>query len=113
MLKFPHLFSPLQLRNVWIANRILSTGHDTDLGRDGLPGDELIAYQRARAKGGAGLIIVQVVGVHETARYTAEVQRELGWGNIWEGVAICAAVVSLISFIIGSGFALAGVSLPA
>ena len=73
MLKFPHLFSPLQLRNVWIANRILSTGHDTDLGRHGLPGDELVAYQRARAKGGAGLIIVQVVGVHETARYTAEV----------------------------------------
>jgi hypothetical protein len=46
-------------------------------------------------------------------RYTAEVQRELGWGNIWEGLAICAAVVSLISFIVGSGFALAGVSLPA
>jgi 2,4-dienoyl-CoA reductase-like NADH-dependent reductase (Old Yellow Enzyme family) len=47
MLKFPHLFSPLQLRNVWIANRILSTGHDTDLRRHGLPGDELVAYQTA------------------------------------------------------------------
>jgi 2,4-dienoyl-CoA reductase-like NADH-dependent reductase (Old Yellow Enzyme family) len=33
----------------------------------------LIAYQRARAKGGAGLIVVQVVAVHETARYTSEV----------------------------------------
>ena len=38
-----------------------------------MPTEELIAYQRARAKGGVGLIIVQVVGVHETARYTAEV----------------------------------------
>jgi 2,4-dienoyl-CoA reductase-like NADH-dependent reductase (Old Yellow Enzyme family) len=33
----------------------------------------LIAYQRARARGGAGLIIVQVVAVHDTARYTSEV----------------------------------------
>jgi 2,4-dienoyl-CoA reductase-like NADH-dependent reductase (Old Yellow Enzyme family) len=73
MIKFPHLFSPLQIRSVTIPNRILSTGHDTDLGRHGLPGEELIAYQRARAKGGAGLIIVQVVGVHDTARYTSEV----------------------------------------
>ena len=67
------LFSPLSIKGVSIRNRILSTGHDTDLGRHGLPTEELIAYQRARAKGGVGLIIVQVVGVHETARYTAEV----------------------------------------
>ena len=37
-------------------------GHDSQ--RD-------IDYQVARAKGGAGLIIVQVAGVHETARYTS------------------------------------------
>jgi len=71
--RFPHLFSPFRLRGIEIRNRILSTGHDTDLGRHGLPGEALIAYQRARAKGGAGLIIVQVVAVHESARYTAEV----------------------------------------
>jgi 2,4-dienoyl-CoA reductase-like NADH-dependent reductase (Old Yellow Enzyme family) len=72
-MKFPHLFSPYSLKNVVIPNRIFSTGHDTDLGRRGLPGEELIAYQRARAKGGAGLIVVQVVAVHDTARYTTEV----------------------------------------
>src|SRR6516225_7956571 len=71
--RFPHLFSPYRLRGIEIRNRILSTGHDTDLGRHGLPGEALIAYQRARARGGAGLIIVQVVAVHETARYTSEV----------------------------------------
>ncbi len=71
--RFPHLFSPFVLKGITIANRILSTGHDTDLGRQGMPSDGLIAYQRARAKGGAGLIIVQVVSVHETARYTSEV----------------------------------------
>ena len=68
-----HLFSPISIKGVSIRNRIVSTGHDTDLGRHGLPSEELIAYQRARAKGGAGLIIVQVVAVHESARYTAEV----------------------------------------
>jgi 2,4-dienoyl-CoA reductase-like NADH-dependent reductase (Old Yellow Enzyme family) len=70
---FPNLFSPFQLKRVTMANRIFSTGHDTDLGRNGLPTDALIAYQRARARGGAGLIVVQVVAVHETARYTSEV----------------------------------------
>ena len=33
--------------------------------------DALIAYHTARAKGGAGLIVTQVAGVHETARYTS------------------------------------------
>ena len=73
MPNFPHLFSPFALKGIEIPNRIFSTGHDTDLGRHGLPGEALIAYQRARAKGGAGLIVVQVVAVHETARYTSEV----------------------------------------
>lgn len=73
MTTLTHLFKPLTIKGIQIRNRIMSTGHDTDLGRHGLPTDELIAYQRARARGGAGLIIVQVVGVHGTARYTAEV----------------------------------------
>ncbi len=33
--------------------------------------EALLAYHRARAEGGVGLIVVQVAGVHETARYTA------------------------------------------
>jgi 2,4-dienoyl-CoA reductase-like NADH-dependent reductase (Old Yellow Enzyme family) len=73
MNSFTHLFSPFSIKGICIRNRILSTGHDTDLGRHGLPTEELIAYQRARAKGGVGLIIVQVVAVHDSARYTPEV----------------------------------------
>ncbi|MGE3832548.1 MAG: FAD-dependent oxidoreductase [Parvibaculaceae bacterium] len=69
---FPHLFSPYRLKHVEFRNRIFSTGHDTYLPRNGLPSDELTAYHVARAKGGAGLIIVQVVGVHDSARYTDE-----------------------------------------
>jgi 2,4-dienoyl-CoA reductase-like NADH-dependent reductase (Old Yellow Enzyme family) len=69
-MQFPNLFSPLQLKNTVFRNRVFSTGHDTYLPEGGLPSPALIAYQVARAKGGAGLIVVQVVGVHESARYT-------------------------------------------
>ena len=69
-MRFPLLFTPFTLKKTEIRNRILSTGHDTYLPVGGLPSEALIAYQRARAKGGAGLIIIQVVGVHETSRYT-------------------------------------------
>ena len=61
---FPNLFSPLTIGGVTIRNRIMSSGHDTVMARDGLITDQLIAYQEARAKGGAGLIIIQVAGVH-------------------------------------------------
>jgi 2,4-dienoyl-CoA reductase-like NADH-dependent reductase (Old Yellow Enzyme family) len=68
---FPHLFSPLEVGGVRLRNRIFSAGHDTTLPTDGTVNDALIAYHRARAVGGVGLIIVQVAGVHETARYTS------------------------------------------
>ncbi len=65
------LFSPLTIRGRVIRNRILSTGHDTTLPTDGTVNAALIAYHQARAKGGVGLIVTQVAGVHETARYTS------------------------------------------
>lgn len=71
MTMFPHLFAPLTLRRTQLKNRIMSTGHDTTMPTDGTVNPALIAYHRARAKGGVGLIITQVAGVHETARYTA------------------------------------------
>ena len=74
---FPNLFSPFEIRGLEIKNRIFSTGHDTDLARAGLPTDALIAYQVARAKGGAGLIVIQVVAVHPSAMYTSAVLQ--GW----------------------------------
>ncbi|WP_413992976.1 FAD-dependent oxidoreductase [Labrys okinawensis] len=67
----PHLYSPFTIRNTRIKNRIMSTGHDTTLPTAFVPNDALIAYQQARAKGGVGLIVLQVAGVHETARYTS------------------------------------------
>lgn len=70
---FPHLFQPLRIRGCTLKNRIMSTGHDTTLPVDGTVNAPLVAYQEARARGGVGLIVLQVSGVHETARYTNHV----------------------------------------
>ncbi|MFW0797605.1 FAD-dependent oxidoreductase [Gordonia sp. CPCC 205515] len=70
---FPTLFSPLKVGPVDLKNRIFSSGHDTVMAEDGRVTDRLIAYHRARAEGGAGLIVTQVAGVHESARYTSHV----------------------------------------
>ena len=66
-----HLFTPLKVGAVEIRNRIFSTGHQTVLVNDGAPNDALIAYQEARARGGAGLVIVEVAAVHETAFFSS------------------------------------------
>src|SRR5436190_1573141 len=65
------LFSPLRLGPVEIPNRIVSTSHQTSLVHDHLPTDDLIAYHRARAAGGAGLIVVEATAVHPTGLLTA------------------------------------------
>ncbi|RCS91959.1 NADH:flavin oxidoreductase [Brevibacterium aurantiacum] len=70
---FPHLFEPITLGARTIRNRIVSSGHDTVLDDHGQIGEDLIAYHEARAEGGVGLIVLQVSGVHETARYTNHV----------------------------------------
>ena len=70
---FPRLFEPLRIGSVTIRNRIVSSGHDTVMAADGFMTDQLIAYQAARAAGGVGLIVVQVAGVHESARYSSHI----------------------------------------
>ncbi len=67
---FPRLFSPLAVGSLTLKNRIVSSGHDTVMAEGGLVTNRLIAYHEARAAGGVGLIVVQVAGVHESARYS-------------------------------------------
>jgi 2,4-dienoyl-CoA reductase-like NADH-dependent reductase (Old Yellow Enzyme family)/thioredoxin reductase len=64
------LFSPLRLGPVELANRIVSTAHQTTLVHDHLPTDDFVAYHEARAKGGAGLIVLEATAVHESGRLT-------------------------------------------
>ena len=68
---FPHLFSELEIGRVTLANRIVSTGHHTYLS-DEVPDERLIAYHAARARGGAGLIVSEIVAVHETAGFSRD-----------------------------------------
>lgn len=73
MTAFPHLFSPVQIGSVTARNRIVSSGHDTVMAENGMIGPRLIAYHEARAKGGAGIIVLQVAGVHESAKYSSSI----------------------------------------
>ncbi len=73
MTVYTRLFSPLMIRQCTIKNRIVSSGHDTVMVEHGGITDQLIAYHAARAEGGVGLIVVQVAGVHESARYTSHI----------------------------------------
>jgi len=67
--RFPHLFSEIALGRTVVKNRIVSTGHHTHHAH-GAPSDRLVAYQEARARGGAGLIVVEVAAIHEGAQFS-------------------------------------------
>ncbi|WP_417587148.1 FAD-dependent oxidoreductase [Pararhodobacter oceanensis] len=69
---FPTLFSPLQLGDLTVKNRIVSTGHETNLAQHGQMGEAIIAYHEARAKGGAGLIVTEVALAHSSGVFVAE-----------------------------------------
>lgn len=69
---FPHLLTPLRLGPKTTRNRVLVSGHQPTMARDGKPTAAYIAYQQARARGGAGLQITGATGVHHTGIYTAD-----------------------------------------
>jgi len=56
---FKHLFTPHEIRGLEIKNRIFSSSHQTILARNGAPSEDMAAYHEARARGGAGLIIME------------------------------------------------------
>ncbi len=64
------LFSPVMLGRTRVPNRIVFTGHHTHLA-SGAVSDELVAYQEARAAGGAGLIVAEIATVHDTGVFSA------------------------------------------
>src|SRR5699024_4813352 len=70
MTHFKHLFSKVHIGNTEIKNRILSTAHQTNHVVDGIPTEDLIAYNEARAKGGIGLIVLEAAAVHESGMLT-------------------------------------------
>src|SRR5689334_1649634 len=67
---FPHVFAPIELRGHRLTSRITFGAHTANMGEGGLPSDRHIAYYRERARGGAGMIVVEPVPVHRTAVLT-------------------------------------------
>lgn len=57
MTQFDRLFSPIQIRNKTVKNRIVSTGHLTLFAENGVPGERYRRYYEEKAKGGAGMLI--------------------------------------------------------
>jgi mycofactocin system FadH/OYE family oxidoreductase 2 len=67
MSAYPHLFSPLQIGNVTVRNRIMQTAHVKLFAYNAVDSDRNVAYQAARARGGAGLLITGNRVVHPTS----------------------------------------------
>lgn len=69
MNKYPNLFSPIKIGKQVVKNRIFMPPLSTNLGNKGYVTDELIEHYRARAKGGVGLFVTEVVTVEPTYVY--------------------------------------------
>lgn len=64
-LRYPSLFSPLQIGNITIRNRLMQTAHAKGFhAADGLTNNRDIYYQAERAKGGVGLLVTGARHVH-------------------------------------------------
>ncbi|MSP82371.1 MAG: FAD-binding protein [Alphaproteobacteria bacterium] len=64
--EYSRLLSPLKIGPKTVRNRVLVTAHEPRLAENFLPGDRYIAYQRARARGGAGLQLSGATPVHRS-----------------------------------------------
>lgn len=69
MSKYENLFSPIKIGNTVVKNRIFMPPLSTNLGNKGYVTDELVEHYKARAKGGVGLFVTEVVTVEPTYVY--------------------------------------------
>ncbi|MCW5656760.1 MAG: hypothetical protein KIT60_03580 [Burkholderiaceae bacterium] len=63
-----HIDKPLQIAGVTLKNRVARSAHFTGLAPAGMS-DDLIAYHAARARGGVGLTILEVMSVHPQVQW--------------------------------------------
>ncbi len=66
-MKFRYLFSPIQINNIEVKNRIVMTAMHLGYTPEGEVTERLIEFYRRRAKGGVGLIIVGGCTIDEYA----------------------------------------------
>jgi len=63
---YNYVLSPVKIGGVTVKNRVVRTAHGTAIG-GGTMSDDLIAYHAARARGGVGLTILEILGVNPTS----------------------------------------------
>ncbi|MEM9623811.1 MAG: FAD-dependent oxidoreductase, partial [Pseudomonadota bacterium] len=66
---YEHVLSPISINHVDVPNRVVRTAHATGIG-GGTMSDDLIAYHAARARGGVGLTIIEILSVHPSSPAT-------------------------------------------
>ncbi|ARX87108.1 salicylyl-CoA 5-hydroxylase [Streptomyces alboflavus] len=66
----PPMFTPLRLRGLELRNRVVVSPMDMYSAEDGVPGDFHLVHLGARALGGAGLVMTEMVCVSERGRIT-------------------------------------------
>lgn len=66
----PPMFTPFQLRGLTLRNRVVVSPMDMYSATDGLPGDFHLVHLGARALGGAGLVMTEMVCVSPEGRIT-------------------------------------------
>ena len=66
----PPMFTPLRLRGLELPNRVVVSPMDMYSAQDGLPGDFHLVHLGARALGGAGLVMTEMICVSDIGRIT-------------------------------------------
>lgn len=65
--RYAHVFRPLAIGPHRLRNRIFVPAHTTNFGHDNLPTDRHLEYHRARAAGGAAMVIFEAIRVHRSS----------------------------------------------
>ncbi|WP_314613489.1 bifunctional salicylyl-CoA 5-hydroxylase/oxidoreductase [Streptomyces stackebrandtii] len=66
----PPMFTPFRLRGLTLRNRVVVSPMDMYVAEDGVPGDFHLVHLGARALGGAGLVMTEMVCVSREGRIT-------------------------------------------
>lgn len=66
----PPMFTPFRLRGLTLRNRVVVSPMDMYVAEDGMPGDFHLVHLGARALGGAGLVMTEMVCVGPEGRIT-------------------------------------------
>jgi len=66
-MEFKYLFTPLQIGNVTVRNRIFISAHSKQYADNNMMGRRHAFYYGERAKGGTGLIVCDMLHIHHTS----------------------------------------------